>query len=173
MFRSTPVRANICGEYKTMTINEKAAFLKGLVEGSDLSLGEKEQKVFAALLDLVSDMAQQLTECDEDLTELYEQVASMDDELGDIEDDLDLLFDDADYDDEDECDCCGDDFMYDVQCPACEKDFSVDEDTVLGGEVSCPFCGEKIEFDLSECCCGDDECDCHEHGCDCGCCDEE
>ena len=84
-----------------MTINEKAAFLKGLVEGSDLSLGEKEQKVFAALLDLVSDMAQQLTECDEDLTELYEQVASMDDELGDIEDDLDLLFDDADYDDED------------------------------------------------------------------------
>ena len=157
-----------------MTITEKAAFLKGLIEGSDLSLGEKEQKVFGTLLELVYDMAEQLTEVDEELTELYEQVANMDDELGDIEDDLDILFDDVDDDDEDECDCCDcEDFMYDVQCPACEKSFSVDEDTVLGGEVKYPFCGEKIEFDLSECCCGDDDCDCHEHDCDCGCCDEE
>ena len=169
-----------------MNIKEKAAYLKGLTEGSDLNLGEKEKKVFDALLDLVDEMAGVLTDCDNDLTELYDEVADLEEELDDIndfiddvldddyddfddEDDFDDFdedehhhhhhhhhhdFDDEDYDDEDE-------YLYDVECPSCKKEFSVEEDTILTGSVKCPFCGENIEFDLSDCCdCEDGDCDC-------------
>ena len=40
-----------------MNILEKVGFLKGLVEASDLSLGDKERKIFDTLLELVDDMA--------------------------------------------------------------------------------------------------------------------
>ncbi len=172
-----------------MNITEKSAYLKGLVEGSDLKLGDKEKKVFDALLDLVDEMAKVLTDCDDDLTELYEEVADLEEEVEDIDDILDEMLDedyddDYDFDDEDDfddfdeeehhhhhhhhgCGCgCEDEdeeeYFYDVECPSCKKTFTVEEDTILSGNsVKCPFCGEDIEFDLSGCeDCEDEDCDC-------------
>ncbi len=64
-----------------------------------------------------------------------------------------------------ECDCCDDDEdeeYYDITCPSCGDEFSVDEETLLEGGIECPNCGEHLEFDV--------ECD----DCECGCgCDEE
>ena len=151
-----------------MDILEKVGFLKGLVEGSDLSLGEKEKKIFDALLEVIDDMAHKLQVCDDDVTDLYDAVEAIDEHLDDIEDDLDTLFgvdeDDEDEEDEEE----DEDYFYDIECPKCGKSFSVDEDTIFGGDVKCPFCGEKIEFDIQECDCEDceDGCDdeeCHHH----------
>jgi polyhydroxyalkanoate synthesis regulator phasin len=67
-----------------MDIREKAAFLKGLIEGSDLQMGAKEKKILDSLVELMSDMAQQLTECDDDLTELYDEVDELEEEVLDI-----------------------------------------------------------------------------------------
>ena len=60
------------------------------------------------------------------------------------------------------CDCgcdCDEDF-YEITCPNCDEEFSVDEDTLLDGGVECPVCGEHLEFDLDDCCCDDDDCCC-------------
>ena len=106
-----------------MDILEKVGFLKGLVEASDLSLGDKEKKIFDALLELVDDMAHMLQECDDDVTDLYDAVESIDAHLEDIEDDLDTLYGvDDDDDDEDEFDD-DEDYLYDIECPACGKSF--------------------------------------------------
>lgn len=132
-----------------MNITEKVAFLKGLIDGSDLKLGAKEDKIFKALIEVVDDMAQQLTECDDDLTSLYDQVDELEDEIADIEDDLDVLFDEEDYDDEDDDYDEDDDPLYEVDCPECGKSFSIDEDTMLNGnDLKCPFCGHEIKFEL-------------------------
>ena len=149
-----------------MDILEKVGFLKGLVEASDLSLGDKEKKIFDALLELVDDMAHTLKECDEDITSLYDDLDAMDEHMADIDDDLDTLFgveedDDDDDEDEEEDD---EDYLYDIECPSCGKEFSVDEDTIFNGDVKCPFCGEKIEFDIQDC----EDCDCEDEDCDCG-----
>ena len=133
-----------------MNITEKVAYLKGLIEGSDLKLGEKEEKIFKALIEVVDDMAQVLSECDDDLTALYDQVDELEDEVADIEDDLDVLFDDEDYDFDDEDDYDEDDDpLYEVDCPECGRSFSIDEDTLLNGNnLKYPFCGHEIKFEL-------------------------
>ncbi|MBQ8995666.1 MAG: hypothetical protein IJ091_07605 [Oscillospiraceae bacterium] len=135
-----------------MSITEKVAFLKGLIEGSDLQLGEKETKIFNTLIEVVDDIAQQLTECDDDLTSLYDQVDELEEEIDDIEDDLDILFDEYDEDDEEDDDFDydeEDDPLYEIECSSCGKTFSVDEDTLLSGnEIRCPFCGEKLQFEI-------------------------
>ena len=133
-----------------MNVTEKVAYLKGLIEGSDLKLGVKEEKIFNALIEVIDDMAQVLTECDDDLTALYDQVDELEDEIADIEDDLDVLFDDEDYDYDDEDDYDEDDDpLYEVDCPECGRSFSIDEDTLLNGnDLKCPFCGHEIKFEL-------------------------
>ncbi len=134
-----------------MTISEKVAFLKGLIEGSDIDFDPKRKKILDAIVEVLDDAATSINEIDEDLTSLYDEVEEIYDELDGIEDDLDELF--GEEDDEN--------FMYDVTCANCGETFSVDEDTVLEGEMLCPKCGETIEFDL-QC---DGECDCGDEGC--------
>ena len=35
-------------------------------------------------------------------------------------------------------------------CPCCEEEVVFDEDVLADGEVVCPNCGERLEFDLSD-----------------------
>lgn len=135
-----------------MNITEKVAFLKGLIEGSDLKLGDKEAKVFNTLIEVIDDMAQQLTECDDDLTTLYDQVDELEEEVADIEDDLDDLYEEFEDDDDDDFEYDEDeDPLYEIECPSCKKSFSVDEDTLVNGDdIHCPFCGDKLEFEIFE-----------------------
>ena len=64
-----------------MGISEKAAYLKGLVEGSNLGFNESQQKVVDALLDLIQDMATAVTDIDSDVDTLFENVDDICDEL--------------------------------------------------------------------------------------------
>lgn len=43
---------------------------------------------------------------------------------------------------------------FEVECPLCGTEITVDEETVLGGTIPCPNCGEMLEFEIEE------ECDC-------------
>ncbi len=134
-----------------MNLTEKAAFLKGLAEGSELNLGSKEKKIFDALLELVSDLAEAVSEVDEDLTTLYDDVDELYDEVENLSDDVCELFD------EDgccECDDDRDDVMYEIECDKCGEKICVDEETLLSGDVECPNCGAALD---------------PEFGCDCDC----
>ena len=148
-----------------MTISEKAAYLKGLMEGMELDTEKAEGKMISAIVDLLGDMTRRLTD-------IEETTIAISDELDEIEEDLDAIEDfimdedeyddyDDEEDDEDE-DWDEDDFedegfdfgdeettIYEVKC-ACGSIVDFDEDTLEEGSIRCPQCGELLEFSLDE-----------------------
>lgn len=127
-----------------MNISEKVSYIKGLAEGMKLDDSTNEGKLLLAILDALGDIAYQLEEVDADLSDMVEVIDGIDESLADLEE--------AFYGDEDDhCDCgCEDEDMYEITCPKCENSIVVDFDVIADGEILCPNCGEKLEFDLSE-----------------------
>ncbi len=135
-----------------MTLNEKASYIKGLVEGMELDTSKGEGKVIAALLDLVSDMACAMEELEEEIDTLHDYCEELDEDLGEVEELL--LDDDCDCDDCDcdcdDCDCCcGEEDFYEIECPACGETVYMDE-SIDPEELQCPACGAKFECLVSE-----------------------
>ncbi len=140
-----------------MTISEKSAYLKGLMEGMNLNTESNEGKMIAAIVDLLGDMAKRVTD-------IEETTIAISDELDEIEEDLDAIEDfimdedddeDSDEWDDDEDDDEGFEFgdeettIYEAECPSCGEVVDFDEETLEKGSIVCPNCGEKLEFDLS------------------------
>ena len=145
-----------------MTISEKSAYLKGLMDGLNLNTDADEGKMIAAIVDLLGDMAKRITD-------IEETTIAISDELDEIEEDLDAIEDfimdededdyedeeDFDWDDEDEEFEEGFDFgdedttIYEVQC-VCGEVINFDEETLEEGSIICPNCGETLEFDVEE-----------------------
>jgi len=149
-----------------MTLTEKIAYIRGLAEGLNLDENKAEVKVLNAIMEILDDMAETVT----DLGDLYDEMADVVDE---IDEDLSILEEDVyddccdcDCDDDCDCGCCDHDdcdsdcVYYEVVCPTCNKEINVEEDILLEGEITCPSCGENLEFDFSEldCSC----CDCED-----------
>ena len=112
-----------------MNLTEKAAYIKGLTDGLELDTTTKEGKILAALLDLVNEMAQEITDVqddikdiDEDLDYLNDYVEELDDDLQAVEDFLDeeVELDEDDLDDEDWDDEDWDDEGCDGNCDSCD-----------------------------------------------------
>ncbi len=136
-----------------MTLSEKAAYLKGLAEGMALKEDDNTAKLFKAIIDMLDDVALDVEDLEGVVDELSEQVNEIDEDLADVEDEV--------YGD-DECDCCDDDEFFEVTCPECGEEFSVDEEILMDGSIECPNCGELLEFDIDEdcdCCCDDPDCE--------------
>ena len=152
-----------------MTISEKSAYLKGLMDGLKLNTESDEGKMIAAIVDLLGDVTKKVADI-EDTT------IAISDELDEIEEDLDaiedyILDEDEDYDDEDEDDEFwpyddededddeigdeGFDFgdeettVYEVQC-ACGNIIDFDEDVLESGSIVCDKCGETLEFSFED-----------------------
>lgn len=136
-----------------MELNEKIAYLKGLMEGLGVTAETKEGKVIEAIVDILDDIALSISDMEDGLDMIAEQVEAIDE---DVEDLVDAVYDD---DDEDDDEFEGE--LYEVTCPKCGDVICVDEDMLDEGEIDCPGCGETLEFDFSgaidECgCCGHD-----------------
>ena len=131
-----------------MSITEKVAYLKGLAEGMDLDTEKKEGKLLAAIIDVLEDIALELSDIEDAQEELGEGLDAVSDDLEDVED---LLYGEDGEDDEPayELDDLGEDEdCYATTCPTCEESIYFDESVLEDGEVVCPNCGEKLEFDL-------------------------
>ena len=132
-----------------MSITEKVAYLKGLAEGMDLDTGKKEGKLLAAMIDVLEDIALELSDIEDAQEELGEGLDAVSDDLEDVED---LLYGEDEEDDDEpeyELDDLGEDEdCYATTCPTCEETIYFDESVLEDGEVVCPNCGEKLEFDL-------------------------
>ena len=131
-----------------MEITEKVAYLKGLAEGMDLDTEKKEGKLLAAIIDVLEDIALELSDIEDAQEELGEGLDAVSDDLEDVED---LLYGDDGEDDEPEYeldDLGEDEDCYATTCPTCEESIYFDESVLEDGEVVCPNCGEKLEFDL-------------------------
>jgi len=139
-----------------MTIGEKVAYLKGLAEGMAVDSETKEGKLFAGILDVLSDIAADLEDLEANNLDLWEEVDAINEDLDIIEDDF-YGDDDEDEDDEDDEDddlfyegYDGDEepVFYEVECPSCENCITIDEDVLNLGSIDCPNCGTELEFDL-------------------------
>ena len=147
-----------------MTIAEKSAYLKGLMDGLSLNTEADEGKMIAAIVDLLGDVAKKVTDI-EDTT------IAISDELDEIEEDLDAIEDyildeededwDEDYEDEDDewdedeeyeegFDFGDEDStIYEVVC-ACGNVIAFDEDVLESGSIVCEECGETLEFSFDD-----------------------
>ena len=92
-----------------MTISEKSAYLKGLMDGLNLDTEKAEGKMIAAIVDLLGDVTRRLSDVEE-------TTIAISDELDEIEEDLDAIEDyildeeDDDYYDDEEDDEAEDDY---------------------------------------------------------------
>ena len=130
-----------------MEITERVAYLKGLAEGLGLDTETKEGKILSVIIELLDDMALELQDQQDQLIEVSDGLDAVSEDLEDVEN---LV-----YDDEDECECEEDDEdedeeCYATTCPTCEQTIYFDDSILDEGEVICPNCGEKLEFDLTD-----------------------
>ena len=132
-----------------MNLVEKAAYLKGLAEGLGMDAQSKEGRLWAALNDLLADMAHEiedLHEADDRLDDALDELAGELSYLEELSCDLEKLDDDDDADEDDDAEYDG--VVYDATCPVCGEEISFDEETLESGSIRCPKCGELLEFDL-------------------------
>jgi len=120
-----------------MTLTEKVAHLKGLMEGLDINDSTKEGKVLKYIADILEDMALSVCDLEDETDTLNQYIEEIDEDLGMLEDDF--------YDDDDDCDCCDCDDD-DCDCDCCCDD---DDDICEFYEVTCPSCGEPVYIDDS------------------------
>ena len=155
-------------------MKEKAAYLKGLIDGLGIDENTKEGKVIKAMSELLSEMAETVDSIDEDVTHAYDQINDLSEELEDLEADL---YEDEDAEDEEDdldageaiCPSCKVAFevaledpeddeaaendgpvQYEVTCPACGATSVVDEEALLDGDPVCPSCGKPLDFEVTE-----------------------
>ena len=152
-----------------MTISEKYAYLKGLMDGLNLNTESDEGKMIAAIVDLLGDVTKKLTAVEDTTIAISDELDEIEEDLDAIEDfimdDEDDDYDDYDDDDDDEYDFDDvdeDDFedegfdfgdedttIYEVEC-ACGEIIDFDEETLEQGSIVCPNCGETLEFSLED-----------------------
>jgi ribosomal protein S27E len=162
-----------------MTIVEKAAYLKGLAEGLGIEPDSRDGRLWGALTDLLSDMARQIEDLQagvDDLSggldDLNEGLAMLEtyveDQEGsaidwdDEDEDPDNIYDfggfhddedededeDEDGDEDEEGEEEPDGIFYEVTCPSCGEEINFGEETLARGSIQCPACGEMLELDL-------------------------
>lgn len=167
-----------------MSITEKLAYIKGLCEGLKLEDTTKEGKVLLALVDLLEDVTETVSEHEVDIDQIFDEIDAIDEDLTDVEDAL--LYDDED--EEEECDChhhhhhhdecgCGhhhhhddeedededltdlydeENPLYEITCPNCGEVVCMDEDMLFSPDCACPNCGTSFEIEM------DEDCDCED-----------
>ena len=157
-----------------MTIVEKVAYLKGLTEGLGVEPDSRDGRILGALTDLLSDMARQIEELragQDDLSggldDLNEGLAMLETYVEDLngteidwddeDEDSDNVYDfgsfhddedgeESEEDEDDEEDVDG--FFYEVTCPNCGEEINFDEEILARGSIKCPACGKLMELDL-------------------------
>ena len=149
-----------------MTISEKSAYLKGLMDGLKLDTASDEGKMIAAIVDLLGDLTRkvsdieettiaisdELDEIEEDLDAIEDYILDEDEDEDDWDDDDDDDWDEDDEDDEDEdedFDLGDEETIYEVEC-SCGNIIDFDEETLEQGSIVCPKCGETLEFTFED-----------------------
>ena len=145
-----------------MTISEKSAYLKGLMDGLKLNTETAEGQMIASIVELLGDITKKVTDIEnttiaisDELDEIEEDLDAIEDYILDEEDDEDWDEDWNDQWDDDEEYEEGFDFgdeestIYEVEC-ACGEIIAFDEETLEKGSMTCPNCGETLEFTFED-----------------------
>lgn len=118
------------------TVQEKIAYLRGLITGADFfGRDETAKTVWTQLLEIVEDLANEIADLQAFQEEMEEYVDAIDVDLAELQEDVygeDLGLDD--------------DGWVEVVCPHCGDDVAFHEDALYDddSEVTCPHCGEVV-----------------------------
>ena len=135
-----------------MTLSERTAYLRGLMEGMKIDTETNEGKLFKAIIDTLDDMALVVSDVEDVVDAVCDELDSIEEDLDTIEEyllDEEEDDDDYGYEDDDEFDF-GDETIYEVKCPTCGAVINLDEEMLDAGAIECPDCGEELEFDADE-----------------------
>ena len=147
-----------------MTISEKAAYLKGLMDGLNLDTEKAEGKMIAAMVELLGDVTKRLHDVEETTIAISDELDEIEEDLDAIEDyildededdDFDFEDEDDDFDEDEDYEDEGFDFgdddsiIYEVKC-ACGNVIAFDEETLEKGSIICEDCGELLEFTFDD-----------------------
>lgn len=125
---------------------EKVAYLRGMLEGMKFDADSDMGKIVLKLIDIVDDLAHDLTDAEERADVMADYIDELDHDLGEVEEYV--YGDDCDCCDDDDCDCCcdddDDDDLYELECPNCGDKIYITED-MLNGSIECPNCNTKID----------------------------
>ena len=108
-------------------LTDRVSYLKGLAEGLKLDTEKSEGKLIEKILEVLSDVADEMGSLRSDHDDLSDYVEAIDNDLSDLED---VVLEDEDQD--------GEDF---------DEDEDGDEDDGLV-EYTCPHCGEEMTFEV-------------------------
>ena len=106
-----------------MTISERVAYIKGLVDGLELDCNDKNSKVLKEVVLVLEDMALSIEDNEDVTNAIGEQLDEVDSDLSSLEDYV--------YDDEDDYE---DDDVYEVECPNCHDIVYLDEEMLEDGD---------------------------------------
>ena len=140
---------------------KKFGFLKGLAEGLQIDEQTSEGRVIMAMIDLFEEMTdaladlknaqdglrQELHDVGRDVERIEDSVDDLDSFLKDFSENFSQVLESLPDDDksagkEDE------EIFYEVKCPKCGEEITLNEDMLCQGSIRCPKCKGVLEFDL-------------------------
>lgn len=124
-------------------LTDKVSYLKGLAAGMKLNMEKDNNKLLLEVLNVMSDMAEEMQRMDEAHRELQDYVESIDDDLSDLTETLFSEEDDEDEEHPEDCDCeeCADDDEED------DEDDQEEDDLIA---YECPHCGTELTFHAND-----------------------
>jgi hypothetical protein len=128
-----------------MIPNEKLAYLNGLIKGMELKGESNEEKLFLAITGALNEMHEIIESYDDAFDGMAEVISDIEESVYELEDEI-FGEEKPDIDDYGSLD----EDIYDITCSGCDNIITVDYDALDDGSVTCPACGELIEFTIVE-----------------------
>ena len=123
-----------------MTNSERASYIRGLMDGLQLDQDAKETKIFNAIVDLLDDICVTVEELEDGFSSVTEEIEELDENLSEVEE---LIYGECScghhHDDDEE-------LHFEVECPSCKENIEIDEEMLTKDSMTCPKCGETLEF---------------------------
>ncbi len=131
-----------------MQLSEKAAYVKGLIEGLELDPKDKQTRVFKVIADLLCEMAEEIKDLGQCYDDVCDQVDGISVDLAGVEDLIgENTFGSVSYDNDAALDS---EMAYEVTCPTCNETTYLNENSLNSGVIKCPSCGEILELGYVE-----------------------
>lgn len=119
------------------SITSKVSYLSGLAEGLDIDKNTKEGKVLIEIINVLKDMANEVSKISETQKDMHDYIDAMDEDLASLQDDV--------YDNEFEAFEDEEDNFVEIKCSNCGDTVYIDKDILDKREnVTCPNCHNDV-----------------------------
>ena len=123
-----------------MTISEKVAYIRGLYDGLGLDVEKSgEARILSEVLDVLRQIGGQMDGAAASMDRLFDELDDLRDSVADLEN---AVFDGDDADTDED--------FFEIPCPTCGEDLTVDDEALAAGVVDCPHCGGRFALSFED-----------------------